>query len=130
MSVLDARRSRLLGSGSEALDETFRMSTERDPDGIDVRDRASRRRFIRTGAALLVGGAAAASGRHALAADCDRYGMRQQRNCSDSDSGENADPDGCGRCGRPESVPSSFRRERESSELMVGVTRVRATRRG
>ena len=62
---------------------------------IVVHDASGRRRFIRTGAALAVGGAALIAGRAALAADCDR--SASGCGCSDSDSGEGSDPTGQGK---------------------------------
>ena len=72
-------------------------------DEIIIHDRADRRRFMRTGAAFVaVAGVMATSGRSALAADCDRGGPGGEKpanggNGSDSDTGDNADPTGCGR---------------------------------
>lgn len=69
-----------------------------DTDVLVVRDRASRRRFIRRGAAFaLAGGAALAASRAALAADCDRSREGCATSCSDSDSGEGSDPTGRGK---------------------------------
>lgn len=79
-----------------------------DQDCITVTDRASRRRFIRTGSAFLLGSAAAGaaiaapSSSQILVADCDSGGSGEKKpehagNGSDSDSGANADPAGCGR---------------------------------
>ena len=66
-------------------------------DAFVVRDRASRRRFIRTGAAFALAGGALAATRAALAADCDRSPEGCAPRCSDSDSGEGSDPTGGGK---------------------------------
>lgn len=75
-------------------------------DCITVIDRASRRRFMRTGSAFLLGSAAAGAAITAhsqvLVADCDSGGSGEKKpeqagNGSDSDTGANADPAGCGR---------------------------------
>jgi len=79
--------------------------TEPDSDSIVVRDASGRRRFMRAGTALLLAGGSLAAGRPVLAADCDRAARgggdgedhKQAVQGSDSDSGSNADPAGCGR---------------------------------
>ena len=82
------------------------MEKETDADAIIVRDRVGRRRFIRAGSAfLLTTGTAATVGNGALASECDRgrgqgAGKKTPEdagNGSDSDSGANGDPIGCGR---------------------------------
>lgn len=98
-----------------------RDKPESGADKIVVQDRISRRRFIRAGSAFLVTGAAMVTGRSALAADCDQNGEQQTR-CSDQDTGENADPTGCGRCGRL--APTSMPRARDPSEQMTAVGKV------
>jgi len=66
-------------------------------DAIVVRDRASRRRFIRTGAAFALAGGAIVTARAALAADCDQSRDGCAAACSDSDSGDGSDPTGAGK---------------------------------
>lgn len=80
------------------------MSGKTPIDDIVIRDSATRRRFIRQGAAFVavVGGAMTASTRSALASDCDSGGPGGKKpehggNGSDTDAGANADPTGCGR---------------------------------
>lgn len=81
------------------------MSKKNQTDRLIVRDRASRRQFIRAGAAFVVTGGAIASSGQVLASDCDQNSAQNTR-CTDQDSGENGDPAGCGRCGRL--VPTSL----------------------
>jgi len=70
-------------------------------DSIVVRDRGSRRQFIRTGGAMLLAGASAKASGNTLVADCDRNPGSEEKNPdqpgSDNDTGTNADPSGCGR---------------------------------
>ena len=80
---------------------------ENTPDGVVIKDRSSRRTFMRRGAAIVAvtGAVSASSIRTALASDCDRGGPGGEKpkhggNGSDTDTGANADPTGCGR--RPE----------------------------
>ncbi len=75
-----------------------------ESDCVVIHDRAQRRRFIRRGASFvaLVGAANLATGRQALASECDRGGSGEKKpehagNGSDSDTGASADPTGCGR---------------------------------
>ena len=77
---------------------------EKANDGVVVHDRASRRTFMRRGAAFVAvaGAVSTSSMRSALAADCDRGGPGGEKpehagNGSDSDTGASADPTGCGR---------------------------------
>lgn len=77
---------------------------ESTTDGVVVRDRSSRRTFMRRGAAFVAvaGAVSTSSMRSALAADCDRGGPGGEKpeyggNGSDTDTGANADPTGCGR---------------------------------
>lgn len=69
--------------------------------------RYARRQFIKQGSVFVVAAGAAVISAQAYA-DCDGQAGQYKR-CSDSDSGENSDPRGCGRCGRSENVPSSSR---------------------
>lgn len=80
------------------------MSIESKTDAISIRDRASRRRFVRRGAAFaaVLGSTTFIASQSALAADCDSGGPGGKKpehgwNGSDSDAGANADPTGCGR---------------------------------
>ena len=73
-------------------------------DGVVVRDRASRRTFMRRGAVFVAvaGAVSTSSMRSALASDCDRGGPGGEKpehagNGSDADTGASADPTGCGR---------------------------------
>lgn len=65
----------------------------RQSDQVTVWDRASRRRFIRTGAGFLLAGGAVVGTGSAQAADCDQYARNGQ--AADQDSGENADRKDC-----------------------------------
>ncbi len=62
-------------------------------------DRTGRRQFIRQGAAMLVVGTALANSKESFAQDCDRYRGQEKSEVegSDSDTGDGADPAGCGR---------------------------------
>lgn len=80
------------------------MSKKENADSIVVHDSANRRRFMRQGAAFVAaaGVMSVGSTRSALASDCDRGGPGGEKpevagNGSDSDTGANADPTGCGR---------------------------------
>jgi len=80
------------------------MSEKDTADSVVIHDSSDRRRFMRRGAAFVavLGTVAAGAGRSALAADCDRGGPGGKKpehagNGSDSDTGANADPTGCGR---------------------------------
>lgn len=72
-----------------------------DQDDILVTDAATRRRFLKTGAAALTGAAAFGGSSNVLAADCDRNPRdaesKQAAAGSDSDDGASADAAGCGR---------------------------------
>lgn len=81
------------------------MAKKTKADSVVVHDRTSRRQFIRAGAAFVVTGGAVVGSGSALANDCDQNEAQKTR-CTDQDSGENGDPDGCGRCGRL--VPTSL----------------------
>lgn len=80
------------------------MSKKNQTDSVVVVDRSSRRQFIRAGAAFVVGAGAIAG--EALASDCDQN-PKQKTRCTDQDSGQDGDPDGCGRCGQlvPTAMP-------------------------
>lgn len=77
-----------------------------DKDLITVRDRSSRRQFIRQGGALLLGAAAipATSSAQQQRTDCDSFwngeGEKQAGDGTDNDTGVGADRPGCGR-GQP-----------------------------
>ncbi|MFK7859785.1 MAG: hypothetical protein AB8B64_13240 [Granulosicoccus sp.] len=80
------------------------MSKKELSDSVVVHDSAERRRFIRKGAAFVAaaGVVATSAGRSAMASECDRGGSGGKKpehagNGSDSDTGSNADPTGCGR---------------------------------
>jgi len=78
--------------------------TDFEKDSVDVVDRSSRRRFIRRGAAFVAVGGIASTTQTAYADDCDRNeGMEKNAAVegSDSDSGESADPTGCGKRPKP-----------------------------
>ncbi len=73
-------------------------------DTVVVQDKNGRRRFIRTGAAFLLAGAAGVSAQEeddVFRSDCDSQGGGGPKNPdmagSDSDSGASADRPGCGR---------------------------------
>ncbi len=75
-----------------------------ESDCVVIHDRAQRRSFMRRGATFVaaVGAAKLATGRQALASECDRGGSGEKKpehagNGSDSDTGTGADPTGCGR---------------------------------
>lgn len=88
-----------------------------ESSGSPVRRRNSRRRFLKQS---LAGGSALAASAMvpALAADCDRNPAQTSR-CSDNDSGENSDPTNCGRCGREETVPSSYRQHSQAGSYSL-----------
>lgn len=72
-------------------------------DSVTVTCKSGRRRFIRTGSAFLLAGAAAASAQEQgefLRSDCDGVGNSEGKNPeasnSDSDTGSSADRQGCG----------------------------------
>lgn len=82
----------------------FAMSEKETADSIVIHDSANRRRFMRRGAAFVAaaGVVSLSAGRSAMANDCDRGGPGGEKpehagNGSDSDTGSNADPTGCGR---------------------------------
>lgn len=69
-----------------------------------VHDRTGRRRFIRQGAAVLMAGSTLATHGGSYAVDCDRYRGEEkdtEAEGSDSDAGEAADPNRCGRRSTP-----------------------------
>jgi len=77
---------------------TVRHGSSRNP--------VTRRHFLGRSGRCIAGGVVLAAGAgQALAADCDQNPAQNTR-CSDSDSGDNADPQNCGRCGRESTVPS------------------------
>lgn len=90
------------------------MSTP-EKDAITVVDRNSRRRFIRTGAAFALTGAAATQSGAVFADDCDRNAGEKNAQApgSDSDAGEGADPTGCGRRPPPKISSRPLKRELE-----------------
>lgn len=75
-----------------------------EKDAVNVQDRSSRRRFIRRGAAFVAIGGLASTTQNVYADDCDRN-QGTEKNAevagSDSDSGESADPTGCGKRPKP-----------------------------
>lgn len=88
-----------------ASDASFTITDGRRVARGTATPRQSRRNFMKRSSALLVATGAAVASAQAYA-DCDGQAGQYKR-CSDSDSGENSDPRGCGRCGRTENVPSS-----------------------
>ena len=73
-----------------------------DNDDVIVHDKTGRRRFLRTGTAAAIAGAAGiTSSKGVLAADCDQNPRteesKQATAGSDADSGAEADAAGCGR---------------------------------
>jgi len=86
-------------------DTTSMSDRDNDPIALTVRDAASRRRFIRQGAAFIAAGTPLiASGQQF--ADCDRGDTSAEAKqaaaaTSDSDQGATADPAGCGRAEPP-----------------------------
>ena len=109
-------------------------SESQTPSIMVVRDRSSRRHFMRQGAAFMaVAGVAATSvSRQAMAADCDRNGSEENKpehagNGSDNDTGATADPLGCGR--KHEEKPKISQRSiitEPSTETAVSVAKVKA----
>ena len=97
-----------------------------DNDSIVVRDISGRRQFIRKGAAFVSAGALIAASQTAYADDCDR-GQSGEKNVqaqgSDSDSGESADPTGCGR--NPEPPKISMNSESNDIENTAEVKRIK-----
>lgn len=80
------------------------MSEKDLADSVVIHDSANRRRFMRRGAAFVAAASAVtlSMSRSALASECDRGGSGEKKpehagNGSDSDTGSNADPMGCGR---------------------------------
>lgn len=78
------------------------MKTPKQSDTVVITDPGSRRRFIRSGGAILLAGATVSATANTLVADCDRGGdLGDEKNPdqpgSDSDTGANADANGCGR---------------------------------
>lgn len=96
------------------------MSTP-EKDAITVVDRSRRRRFIRTGAAFVLTGAAAAKSGNVFADDCDRNAGEKNAQApgSDSDAGEGADPTGCGRRPPPKisSRPNKRKLEKQPNSI-------------
>jgi len=92
--------------------------------GVTSRDRAgrfaSRRRFIRHSAAVVLAGTATTIAGQAFA-DCDGA-PEQERRCSDNDEGANSDEPGCGRCGRTKNVPS---RAPATQDIDVAIERIK-----
>lgn len=97
------------------------------PDSVLMVDQRSRRRFIRTGAAFLLAGGSVAKERPAYADECDRApdenNPKRPGPGSDSDSGSNADPAGCGRREPPK---ISLLKHRKTSDKNLVVARVTA----
>ena len=97
-----------------------------DKDLITIRDRSSRRQFIRNGGALLLGVAAIPSNSSAQqGTDCDRSwngeGEKQAGDGTDSDSGVGADRPGCGR-GQP---PLTQHSPAQPSDRTVTVAKIK-----
>ena len=74
--------------------------SDSEKDSIEVRDRSSRRRFIRHGAAFVAAGSLVGTTNNVYADDCDRN-AGTEKNAevagSDNDTGESADPTACGK---------------------------------
>jgi len=78
--------------------------SEYENDSIVIIDRSGRRQFIRRGAALIAAGTAIAGSSKLYADDCDRnrgQAKNAQADGSDSDTGDGADPTGCGKQPEP-----------------------------
>lgn len=74
--------------------------SELDKESVVIRDRSSRRQFIRRGAAFVAVGGLASATQNVYADDCDRNAGSEknaQAQGSDSDTGASADPTGCGK---------------------------------
>lgn len=93
--------------------------TDSNKDSVDVRDRSSRRRFIRRGAAFVAVGGIASVTQNAYADDCDRnQGTEKNAQApgSDSDTGASADPTACGK--RPAPKISENQRSLEIDNII------------
>ena len=93
-------------------------------DKIVVRDSSGRRQFIRSGAALLLGGTTLARAQEEGGfVDCDRQGMGEEKNAEldghDSDSGANADRPGCGQ--KKPAVMTEYKKQQDTSVQVVKV---------
>lgn len=78
----------------------MKRSERQSSQSVCAVDRCGRRRFFKSGAAMVVAGYAVSNSSSAYAADCDRNrGLEKNAEApgSDSDAGESADPTGCGR---------------------------------
>lgn len=92
--------------------------SKNEKDSISVRDRASRRKFIRSGAAFLAAAGTVSGSRVVYGDDCDRAQGAEKspgQPGSDSDAGENSDPAGCGR----QEPPKITRRNRSPGTKTV-----------
>jgi hypothetical protein len=94
------------------------MPEKLQTDCVIVKDRASRRQFMRSGAGFLLFGGMLAAARHVRADDCDRGGQGRASS-ADQDAGENADPKGC----QKKNIISEHQPERMAP---VVVTRIKA----
>ncbi len=74
---------------------------KKNKDAVVVRDSAGRRTLLREGAALLLAGSALSAAGSAYGDDCDRSQQpgetKTPGNGTDSDAGDTADRQGCGR---------------------------------
>lgn len=79
--------------------------SDNEKESLIIRDRSSRRQFIRRGAAFVaVGGLVAGASPQVYADDCDRNASSEKNaevQGSDSDAGASADPAGCGKQPKP-----------------------------
>lgn len=93
-------------------------------DTVEVLDRSSRRQFIRRGAAFVAVGSIASVSQNVYADDCDRnQGMEKNvaAEGSDSDTGESADPTGCGKQPKPKISTNQKSLDIENTSKVVKV---------
>ncbi len=97
-----------------------------DSDSVLIYDRCSRRQFVRAGSTFLLAGGAATLVRPAIANECDRIPdeehPKQAGHGSDSDSGSNGDPEGCGR--RPVKPKITQYEQRQKFGRTVAVAKI------
>ena len=82
--------------------------TESSLNSASTRVSTRRRRFLGQAGLLATGIAGSAIFATPAQADCDNA-EDQLRRCSDNDTGDDADPRGCGRCGRSNNAPARRR---------------------